>query len=154
MNLEKMYMEAKSRPDFDKNMVKMTKAFDECLECLKDYDEDMYNRIINDLYIVFNGYHFNEEMMNGSFSKMINDDGSKAPHWTLSDTTQIARNHGVSFRKFNEYDWCYVMNMLYSDYCEVLGDNVSSYVKMADKFLNDKDAPEGKALRYCMCMKE
>lgn len=46
------------------------------------------------------------------------------------------------------------MNMIYSDYCEVLGDNVTSYVRMAHKFLNDKDAPDGKALRYAMCMKK
>ena len=45
------------------------------------------------------------------------------------------------------------MNMIYSDYCEVLGDNVTSYVRMAHKFLNDKDAPDGKALRYAICKK-
>lgn len=33
-------------------------------------------------------------------------------------------------------------------------DNVTSYVRMAHKFLNDKDAPDGKALRYAMCMKK
>ena len=47
-----------------------------------------------------------------------------------------------------------LMNMIYSDYCEMLGDNVTSYVRMAHKFLNDKDAPDGKALRYAMCMKK
>lgn len=62
--------------------------------------------------------------------------------------------YGISFRDFNEYDWNYAMNMIYSDYCEVLGDNVTSYVRMAHKFLNDKDAPDGKALRYAMCMKK
>lgn len=35
-----------------------------------------------------------------------------------------------------------------------VGSNVASYVKMANKFLKDKDAPEGKALRYYMAMKK
>ena len=74
---------------------------------------------------------------------------------SLGNTTGRATStNGVSFRDFNEYDWNYAMNMIYSDYCEVLGDNVTSYVRMAHKFLNDKDAPDGKALRYAMCMKK
>lgn len=71
----------------------------------------------------------------------------------VMETTQVANSSGVKFDKFNEYDWNYVMNMIYSDYVSILGSNVSSYAKMAEKFLMDKDAPDGKALRYAMAMK-
>lgn len=73
--------------------------------------------------------------------------------WTMMETTQVANSSGIKFDKFNEYDWNYVMNMIYSDYVSILGSNVSSYAKMAEKFLMDKDAPDGKALRYAMAMK-
>ena len=71
----------------------------------------------------------------------------------VMETTQVANSSGIKFDKFNEYDWNYVMNMIYSDYVSILGSNVSSYAKMSEKFLMDKDAPDGKALRYAMAMK-
>lgn len=74
--------------------------------------------------------------------------------WTLNETNPIANSNGISMKTFNQYNWDYVMTMTYSDYCEVLGDNTTSYIKIAHKFLNDKDAPDDKALRYYMCMRE
>lgn len=44
------------------------------------------------------------------------------------------------------------MNMLYSDYYGSVPDNVDTYFKMAKAFLEDKDAPEGKAFRYYKAM--
>lgn len=85
---------------------------------------------------------------------MINDDGTTAPKWSVSDTTSVAMSNNVEFEHFNQYDWCYVMNMMYSDYREVLGDSLSMYVKMSKKFLFDKDAPKGKALRYYLAMRK
>lgn len=45
------------------------------------------------------------------------------------------------------------MNMMYSDYYKAGGNNVNFYVELAKAFLMDKDAPEGKALRYYLAMK-
>ena len=154
MNFEKTYKDAKVNPDFDKSMINLIKMFEECLEYVKESNYELYCEMKNAMYITFNGHHFNEHMLKETLAHMINDDGSYAPKWTLEETNQVAKNSGISFTKFNEYDWNYVMNMMYSDYCEVLGENVVSYVKMANKFLNDKDAPDGKALRYAMCMKK
>lgn len=154
MKLLKMYESFKGNPKGIEVMEKTVDVFDKHLEDLKEAHPDLYKKLENKLYIAAYGYHFNEEMLKEALSTMINDDDSKSPKWKISDTTQVARNSGISFSKFNEYDWNYVMNMIYSDYCEVLGDNVMSYVKMANKFLNDKDAPDGKALRYYMCMKD
>jgi len=44
--------------------------------------------------------------------------------------------------------------MLYSDYYGSVPNDVSMYAKMAKKFLEDKDAPEGKALKYYLAMKK
>lgn len=154
MSVYKMYEKVKGTPQWDKAVEMMIKCFDEVLSDIKEAHPDKYKEIKNELYVAVNGYHFNEDMLTETLSTMINDDGSKAPKWTVAETTQVARTAGIAFTKFNEYDWNYTMNMIYSDYCEVLGESVMSYVKMANKFLNDKDAPEGKALKYAMCMKK
>ena len=83
---------------------------------------------------------------------MSNEDGTTGGHWSLEETDSIARNHGIEFRSINKYDWNYVMNMIYSDYYGAIPNELTSYVKVAKKFLQDKDAPEGKALKYYKAM--
>ena len=45
------------------------------------------------------------------------------------------------------------MNMVYSDYYGSIPNDPVAYAKVAKKFIEDKDAPEGKALRYYSAMK-
>lgn len=66
---------------------------------------------------------------------------------------QYAFVNGISFDTFNEYDWNYVMNMIYSDYYGAISNDTNAYVRLAKKFLEDKDAKEGKALCYYLAMK-
>lgn len=131
----------------------LLKKFDEVLEMIEEAHPDKYREIKNDIYVLVNGYHFDEDMLECAYEKMINDDGSKAPKWDIASTNQVAKNSNIVFDTFNEFDFNYVMNMLYSDYVSIFGDNLSYYVKMANKFLHDKDAEEGKALRYYLAMK-
>lgn len=154
MMLGKIYKNLKGNPKKDEIIERTLEILDKHLEQFKYAHPNEYKDIENCLYIMVYGYHFNQEMLNDAISCMINDDGSTAPKWTVSETTQVAKNNGIVFKNFNEYDWNYVMNMIYSDYCNVLGDNLVSYIKLSHKFLDDKDAPEGKALRYSMCMKK
>ena len=65
----------------------------------------------------------------------------------MSDV-EIAKNEGISFKKFNEYDWFYVLNMIYSDFYKVFVNNTNLYVKTALEWLNDIDVKSGKAYRY------
>ena len=122
----------------------LIKAFDE----LKEKDYEMYEELELDLYKEIYGCHFSDWLLDRALEHMVNEDGTKGKHWDLKSTTQVANNNGVAFDYFNEYDWCYVMNMMYSDYYKVLGTDTNIYSKMAESFLKDKDAPEGKALKY------
>lgn len=135
------------------------------LEQLKDFahyslgmveriDEDVYDDIELYLYKKVYGCHFTEWLLEKALKHMKNEDGTMGGHWKLADTTMVARNNGITFDHFNEYDWNYVMNMIYSDYYGSVPNETSVYVKMARKFLEDKDAPEGKALRYYLTMKD
>lgn len=55
-----------------------------------------------------------------------------------------ARNMGISFDKYNEEELAVATAMMYTDYCNALkpfvGANMDVYIKLADAFLNDKDA--------------
>ena len=124
------------------------------ISMLKARDEELYEEAEWYLYKEVYGCHFNQWKLVCAVEKMHNEDGTIGGHWTVEQTEQVAMQYGISFDKFNKYDWNYVMNMIYSDYYGAIGNNTESYVKVAKKFIMDKDAPEGKALKYYIAMKD
>ena len=135
--------------------LEQTKEFiDRSLRKVKFVDEEMYEDLEHELYVDVYGYHFNEWFLKSALEKMSNEDGTKGGHWTLEETNSVAKQYNIEFKSFNEYDWNYVMNMVYSDYYGTVSNETSAYVKLAKKFLQDKDAPEGKALKYYLVMCE
>lgn len=126
----------------------------EILSKLKDFDKEMYEELEWDFYKELYGCHFNEWLLEDATSHMVNEDGSRGPHWRVEQTNSVAKSLGVSFIDFNEYDFNYVMNMLYSDFYGCINSDTSTCGKMAKAFLEDKDAPKGKALKYYIAMKE
>lgn len=122
------------------------------LDDLKIIDHELYEKYEMKLYEQMYGVHFNKWMLEKALSKMTNEDGTTGGHWTLEQTTSVGRQYGVDFSKINEYDWNYTMNMIYSDYYGSVPNDTSVYVKMAKKFVEDKDAPCGKAFRYYVSM--
>ena len=123
----------------------LIKAFDE----LKEKDYEMYEELELELYKEMYGCHFTEWLLHKALSCMINEDGTKGGHWSVEDTRPLSN----TYDHYNEYDWNYVMNMLYSDYYKIIGNDTNTYTKMAKAFLDDKDAPKGKALKYYLAMK-
>ena len=119
----------------------------------RNVDEETYDDIELLLYKDVYGYHFTKWLLEKAYCCMENEDGTKGAHWSLEQTNNVAKNNGVTFEHFNEYDWNYVMNMMYSDYYKAGGSDVNFYVELAKAFLMDKDAPEGKALKYYLAMK-
>lgn len=117
-------------------------------------DEDVYDDIEIELYKKVYDCHFNKWLLEKALCCMVNEDGTKGGHWTIEQTSNVARNAGISFDHFNEYDWNYVMNMMYSDYYKAGNGNTNFYVELSKAFLMDKDAPEGKALKYYLAMKD
>ena len=62
----------------------------------------------------------------------------------------VIRQYGIKCIGFNRWDLYFVMNMLYSDYYNVLGSDTATYVKMSKAWFEDPDVSEGKAYRYYM----
>lgn len=124
------------------------------LSMLKETHHDLYDELELHLYKDIYGKHFSDWLLEKATKDMINEDGTTGPHWTVDQTTSVARNAGITFKEYNEYDWNYTMNMLYSDYYGSVPNDTETYAKMAKKFLLDKDAKEGKALCYYLSMKK
>lgn len=135
------------------NEAQLREFVDDALSMLKETNPETYDTLEMHLYKEIYGKHFSDWLLSKALSKMVNEDGTTGGHWTVEQTTQVAKSNGISFTKFNENDWNYVMNMMYSDYYGAVPNEVSSYVKLAIKFLDDKDAKEGKAYCYYMAMK-
>lgn len=89
--------------------------------------------------------------------RMKNEDGTNGPHWTMEQVKQLM-DQKKELQEFDLPDVYSVMNMMYSDYCEVAKKfNVSTidfYTCMAKAWLDDKDAGSGKAktLMYYECV--
>lgn len=77
--------------------------------------------------------------------RMVNDDGTTGPHWTVAQTTPLAATVGLTLGTITECAWNVTMNMMYSDYCAVAtkynANKPEFYADMAKAFLCDKDAP-------------
>lgn len=92
--------------------------------------------------------------------KLQNADGSRGAHFDTNKVMQAAERMGIHFNNFSEKEFAITMNMLYSDYCEVLKPLISPdkeemvYAKMAKAFLEDDDAPEAseKLALYYHCI--
>ena len=83
------------------------------------YDEEMYNEAISHL-----------EWANGK---------GKGAKW---DVDTLVKLSGIDFEKadFFEYDFAYIANMLYSDYCDIFTEP-TYYLKMTKIYLTDPDYP-------------
>ena len=115
-------------------------------------DAELLPRAKSLLYHSVNGDHFCEDSLDEALEAMKNEDGTNGGHWTVEDTTKVAQQYAIPFDTFNKYDWNYVMNMMFSDYSTIIGNDVQKYAKIANKFIRDKDAPTGKAYRYYAAM--
>lgn len=124
-------------------------------DMLDELEEEMpkvYKKVVLDLHKKLYGCCFSEILLHKALSKLENNDGTSGKHYTLEQAKEIAKNYSITFEDFNEYDWCYVLNMIYSDYYGSVQNETTTYVKLAKAFLQDKDAPSGKAIRYYLAM--
>ena len=126
----------------------------DALSMLKETDKETYKDLEMFLYKKVYGCHFNKWLLEEALKSMVNEDGTKGGHWTIDETNQVSDELGIRFSNYNDCDFSYTMNMIYSDYFGSVPNDVSVYAKMAKKFLDDKDAPEGKALKYYLAMKK
>lgn len=86
-----------------------------------------------------------------------NADGTLGEKWSKDMILNLAEKEGVRYKDYDEDEFCFVVNMLYSDFCEAVKGTIipekcaQHFVKMAKAWLEDDDIPyEGweKLARY------
>lgn len=110
------------------------------IEKVKHYCPEEFHKIMYDVHCVAYGPHFDECLAKKAVAEMKNVDGTIGEHWSIEETNTIAAQHDIK----QKCDFYYVMNMLYSDFYNVLGSDSGTYIRMSKAYMCDPDAPEGK----------
>lgn len=80
---------------------------------------------------------------------MENADGTVGAHWSWHEAEAIRAKYGISC---NDLEFYVALNIMYSDYCAAVvqagASTVELYARMAEAFLQDKDAQPDKLERY------
>lgn len=120
-------------------MYEMQDVFEDLLCSLKEYNKDKYEHYKDKLYCIAYGPIVNDEMRKEIVEKI-------GEHWSIEDTENVRIQYNLNNLDKNEFN--VVMNMSYSDYKDVFGDNLELYVKFSNAFIDDKDAIDGKVYYY------
>ena len=84
---------------------------------------------------------------------MRNEDGTKAPHWSMDQIRQVMSQKNVDCEL---PEFFVIMNALYADYDPILkkhnASNIDLYVDMAKAWIKDKDAVPNKVMAYYECV--
>ena len=123
----------------DEDMEKLSEMLTEIIYKLKEDHYDMYKHYKMCLYELAYGKTISDEMREEIVERI-------GEHWTLAETETVRSKYGYSDILPNEFN--VVMNMAYSDYSDVFGDNLDLYAKFSKAFIKDDDAKEGKVYIY------
>ena len=106
---------------------------------IEEWREDMPEEFAEYMFRKEYGCHIVDRNMYDeaiSYLKWANEKGTGAK-WSVEDIKKVS---DIDFDEKDYYllDYAYVMNMLWSDYCNVFTDT-SYYIKMAKNYLEDDD---------------
>lgn len=123
----------------DEDMEKLSEMLVEIIYKMKEPHYDKYKHYKMCLYELAYGKTISDEMREEIVEKI-------GEHWTLAETETVRSKYGYSDILPNEFN--VVMNMSYSDYSDVFGDNLDLYAKFSKAFIKDEDAKDGKVYLY------
>ena len=123
----------------DEDMEKLSEMLVEITCKMKELHYDKYEYYKMCLYELAYGKTISDEMREEIVERI-------GEHWTLAETETVRSKYGYSDILPNEFN--VVMNMAYSDYSDVFGDNLDLYAKFSKAFIKDDDAKEGKVYIY------
>lgn len=129
------------------SMEKLTHKIDHFVEEVREHEPELVNKFLTKVDLLLNP-HFTRESAQLAVSEMKNKDGSTGAHWPYETTEKVLYSQHLDY---DESDWYYVLNMIYSDYYKS-GRSDDVYIELAKDFLSDADAPEGKAKKYFLAM--
>ena len=120
----------------DDKMEELKDMLEDTIDYLKIHDEKKYHALECELYEIVNGKVLSEE-------KAVEWVESMKPKakWTMTETKAVGKKYGVVIPEVAFYT---IMNMIYSDYSDVLGEgdteeSINNYIKMTEDWYFDED---------------
>lgn len=108
-----------------------------------------------DCYIANYGETISDDLARGIVEAMAITDGSDrqtGEKWTLEESKSIGEKIGINWDKVSPAEFYAVLNMMYSDYCQVGRKHGLTdwqlYAELAAAWFNDIDAAENKTFNY------
>jgi hypothetical protein len=125
-----------------KEMVELSYMLEDTICELKKYDKECYNKYKMKLYGMANDYKFDKDYAMEIVSKMK----PLAEVWDMETTTDVKNQYEINA---DDCDFYIVLNSLANDYGKIISvEEVETYAKMADAFINDADAKDNKVWIY------
>ena len=119
-------------------MEQLRTLYKQTLDYIKATDLQKYREIECSLYEIVEGKRLNEERAKKWVSEM-----KPSAKWSMEDVRPIKTDIPL-------VDFYVLMNMMYTDYHEILGEDVDTYVKMSEAWYYDPDTKkQGSEKLYC-----
>jgi hypothetical protein len=123
-------------------MEKLKDLFIDTIDYLKYKDHDKYEEIESKLYEIYEGKKLTEEIAKEWVTNMI-----PTYKWSIAEIEKVKDSHKLTMPTIDLY---VIMNMLYTDYGDVLGEDLDKYIKLSIDWYNDKDINmTGSEKLYC-----
>lgn len=123
---------------------------DKLAELLMEEIKEVNANFMYELDVLVNGEYMDWCLAEEAVEDMLHDNGKTGERFSKDTTNSHAKRFG--FHEDEEADFYFVMNMMYSDYCLIVGEDENRYAEFAKKFIKDKDGPKGKAKKYYYAM--
>lgn len=117
----------------------------EYIEEIKHEDPELFCMLKCDLWKAIKGPHFDEEYCEDALEEIAKCYGKREIKFDHEEAEDLAEKFGIDFKEFNESDWCYALNLIHFMFCQILRDDLESYIRIAYNWITDKSIPEGKS---------
>ena len=126
------YMDKIIKSNDNQKMEDMKVIFEELISYLKIEDPDKYKEVECKLYEIVEGKRLTKEKAMEWVNSM-----KPAPKWSMIEEVekfQLAKHVDIPL-----VDLYALLNMMYTDYYDVIGDDEDKYLKLSLNWYNDKD---------------
>lgn len=127
--------------NFEHHREKIEDIIDMLMCEVKDKEEKLYNHIEMELYEMAYGKKISEEMAEDWVQKMK----PNGKHWNIDETNNAMYSLGYNL---DPIDFFVVANMMYNDYYNLVKEEETLALKMAEDWLKDTDAKDDKLYNY------
>lgn len=125
------------------DMYKLNEILDELICDLKEQKPKLYKEYKKQLYELAYG----KVILEDKAKEIVENMKPYGEHFKMEEAKRIKEEHSI---KHSASDIYLVINSLYNDYHEILGEDNDTYIKMTKLWLNDTDSVEDKVYQYFM----